>query len=713
MSNPLNAFLQGMAVVDRLETNRQRRDYMDQQRMWQHEEMSQIRKRWKREDDEYERQQLELYRGKKLVELEATMADILRELPAGSAMFNDEIALIQEAHKRMIARDPSFGEHVALAMRLDPAAGRLVDKKNPVSGLGFAPGRGVFFELNTQNGKQPYTDNRSSADNDPVTFRQPGLQELVGIYGQGVMTNNFLIAGQLRRMVGADQVTGNALSTQDKQTRTQQPEKTAAPEPDSVAAQNVADDERAAERHRGTGAGPEERAERARIEEERAAYDRQQRDEQLSTQYEDNEAKLREIMTNPRAQTGERLLAGARKLVSDFFGPNETTKLLERDWDANPPAPEEMPMGPSDFLGGGRLNKLAGALHDQIHEAVYGMESPTKGQTLTSKVLGKELSDAAKPDYPGSKPRETAATTPKDIQSDGNKASDYSPSKLAQPGEDTGKALMRTPPPGNADAAAQSARTVLAPVKNKRPNLMQMYNAVSLAKMKLVSVEQLHRYAATGQMNEAAKADLQIIQSGGWARVFDKNTGTLSAPIPIDPTKGGDDSSDEDRFDLATKLLEDFFVDEDGKPDRFAARQAVRKLDRAGDVLANAFNGGKDITLNQNFANDFEDGLRLIRNYEDPRGIFSMKWFDNKNLRDRSGIVGYLGVQLGITNPNEFNDFAYNYGIEFIDWAEQQGWSEERKAAQIIELERAHKEDKKSREEIFEDFIDKVSRNQG
>ena len=104
-SNPVSAFLAGFQAVDALETNRQNRAFREQQWRGKREEMSRTRKMWKRQDDEYEYLKLERYRGQKLAELEATMQGIVMELPEGSPLFNDQLALMQEAHKRMLAND--------------------------------------------------------------------------------------------------------------------------------------------------------------------------------------------------------------------------------------------------------------------------------------------------------------------------------------------------------------------------------------------------------------------------------------------------------------------------------------------------------------------------------------------------------------------------------------------------------------------------------
>ncbi len=234
-ANPLNAFLQGFAVVDQLETNRQARDDRKENR-------SRLHTLWEREDQKFEREELDRYRSEKLFEFDATMADVVREMEADDPGFLDVEAaggkvagfarVTNEVIRRMIEADPEFGEHVARALGLDPASGSLIrDPSKPVSGIGIIPGvlapdgkGGLVVEVDSVNGPQPMTDNRSSAGNDPITMRQLGLKELVGIFGQGVRKNDILAAQQLRRAIGEDKVTGNPFKASQEEQPANRPQ---------------------------------------------------------------------------------------------------------------------------------------------------------------------------------------------------------------------------------------------------------------------------------------------------------------------------------------------------------------------------------------------------------------------------------------------------------------------------------------------------------
>ena len=242
-SNPVSAFLAGFGVVDQLETNRQRRSFLEQQQEFAAEEHSWRRKAEKRADDLYEQAKIAEYQRKKAVEFEAITTDIQNkvtsQIDAAEAAGDTKLAnqlrerwftgpnapanLINEGWKRQIARDPTFGEHLAFAFGKDAAAGPLVrDRSKPISAVGFSmPGQageghpgGVWFGVDSVNGMQPMTQFRSSADNDPIFFAQPGMAELVAAYGDSAMTDEFTIMKFLYSAVGGDQPDGQPVEPQ-------------------------------------------------------------------------------------------------------------------------------------------------------------------------------------------------------------------------------------------------------------------------------------------------------------------------------------------------------------------------------------------------------------------------------------------------------------------------------------------------------------------
>jgi len=236
-----------------------------------------------------------------------------------------------------------------------------------------------------------------------------------------------------------------------------------------------------------------------------------------------------------------------------------------------------------------------------------------------------------------------------------------------------------------------------------------MFNAVGLLKMQVISPDQFMNYAHTGKFTAAAKADIKLVSDDGVTTVF-------ADGVPIRRVQTGnmgeEPQTDEDRFDLSIKLLEDFFVDEKGKAQPGLARRAVRKIDRAGDVLANAFNEGNKIPMDQNFANDFEEGMSMVRRYEDPRWITNpTRWFDGREMNDRAGLLGYIGVRMGLTGGDDFNDFGYQYGVEFGTFADSKRLNEEFRTDTIIKMEQKHQETGASREDILEATLEQLQRD--
>jgi len=248
-TNPVSAFLQGFAVVDQLETNRQNREFKREQR-------SRLHTLWQREDDEYARLKLNRYRADKAAEFDAITSDIMTgitgEIDAFDAIIADSKStdeqrttaqqgaealrtkwfgadqlhnLINEAWKRQIARDPEFGEHMSLALGKDAAAGPLVrDKMRPVSGVGVIPPNkfpgandgGIFIEVDATGGNGPLTHNRTSSPNDRVFLGKAGMTELIRVYGRDAVSDKYAIMGVLRERIGGNDFTGNPTQSIDQ-----------------------------------------------------------------------------------------------------------------------------------------------------------------------------------------------------------------------------------------------------------------------------------------------------------------------------------------------------------------------------------------------------------------------------------------------------------------------------------------------------------------
>jgi hypothetical protein len=218
-------------MMDQLETNRQLRSFRE-------EEMSQTRKEWKRADDAYAAAQLDIKRNKYLQKMDLTFEELFRESsPAQVELYMAKPnAAYQEVVKRMIAADREFGEHVALSVGLDPATGPLIkDPKRPVSGVVIIPPSEkngwkaqVAIEVDSINGPQPMTDNRTANAKDPVTVKTLDMNALSNIYGQGIMGNQYRVARVTRELSGAEQP-GPTASSSGPPTKKKQPDTSTQP----------------------------------------------------------------------------------------------------------------------------------------------------------------------------------------------------------------------------------------------------------------------------------------------------------------------------------------------------------------------------------------------------------------------------------------------------------------------------------------------------
>ncbi len=636
MANPINSFLQGFAAVDQLETNRQNRRFRDTQQ-------SRLRTLWGRQDKLYERQQLEQFRGDRLNELDATMRGLMAELPEGSPLFNDPVALLNEAHKRMVASNPEFGEHVALAMGLDPATGSLVrDPTKPVSGIGFVPPDkdpagegGMFFEIDSVNGKQPHTDNRTSSPNDPVTLARGGIEEMIKVYGPGIMKNDLLVAQQLRNLVGVEP-TGNPLSSQDQR---EAPVSTpSTPTQPSVSRRRDTGD---AEINPSTG--------RTRAEEDAL------RDEAVAPAQKENQTIVREEMdADLRAKAfgaddqpaSTRIASGVRLLASQTLGKFADTAK-----------------GAFRFATGGTestretVDQAAGFIADTVFEVATGEAPETQGQGIDAKGTIEFLDGLIDSDYKGleaaAKPSETVATTPKDISdSTGKSASAYNRNNFTQPNDAAARTVLNTPTPGTPNAVQGAADSVLG-VKTKRPNLVQMYNAVGLTKLGILTPAQLTNYAQTGQFNAAARGKLQTIQSGDMARIFDPNSGALSAPFSVSGAAGG--GSIKDRAAVRKEIeaqVEGEFLLPDGSANKRALQQFTNATEEIFSIMG--IEQGDVRRTNDVFLNNLARGSRFVQRFDED----DIQFFDLPPPFDKDFEVPYTAGNVAIGSILSSNEIV-------------------------------------------------------
>jgi hypothetical protein len=502
MANPVDSFMRGFAVVDQLETNRMNRDFMKAQR-------SRMYEMWEREDEEYEQAKLKQYQQEKLVEFDYELKNVINSVaeeanrleetdPEAAANLRNKwftpntftdgefrgVSLaVQEVVKKMQQRDPSFGEHVALAGGRDPGAGSLVDSKNPVANVMIVPPdaspngqASVAFELNRKDGQMgPMTVNRTSAGNDPIDFVPIDTQMMFKIFGPGFANNDLAAARMLRGMwEGNDRGNPRAVEKQDA----------TAP----------------------AGGGGKEQAAPP---EERPSTIMRPEDEQMGLLE-------KEIvdMTDLTSQERKDLLAETKpEVYGDQPQPSEMERQFSNtieEWNNIDAAIERAGEDPSAYnigqavmMFGTAGARLAQAVGKDAWDALGraggpgGVLDSRRGTNFIKGFIG--VQPVAK----------RQATSGKDVTDTGNKPGDFTQDKVANDPE----GAMDKAPVADSDQTTQAMAQNVQQTR-RRPTIPQLMNAASLAKMNVISPEQLSRYARTGSWDEPAKASMQTVGNG-------------------------------------------------------------------------------------------------------------------------------------------------------------------------------------------------------
>lgn len=678
MANPVNAFLQGFRAVDQLETNRQNRQIRADNATFAKEEQSQLRKQWGRQDTEYDRQIMLRRQEDNLSRFQATLHDVMNDESLDADFLGDENKVYGEVIKNMIAKYPEFGEHMALAGGHDPGAGLLVsNKERPVSGALVVTsdkdpaGRGgVAFELNSVNGKQPMTDNRTANSNDPVTLTQYGMTELVELFGPEVMTNKYQVAKLIRSSAGITP-TGNPTESQDQRQRnpTPEPEAVEAPSTGGVtsteAAEIAIENSRRRQEVAGNAPAPVER------QDTEAPFDRNQHARELSAE-----------MRNSDAPGSSRVASGIRLAYSNTVGSFGEAVV-------------DTATGAARFGGGGvggafegtreGIDAGAGFLADVAYEVATGEAPETQGQGIDAKggippgtniynffdkMFGvggpeKRLERAA---TPVTKPVTTVADVNK--VTDGS-ASEYGRGNFTQPNNNAAKTVLSTPAPGNAEVARASANTVLS-TKGK-PDMRDMFNAVSLSRMPNsgVTAEQLRNYAKTGQFDEAAKRKLQVVQGGGGSFAVLDVTGDSAGqgrPVSSGQIGPGDGASTKQTVaernairKLTVDTVEGNFADQDGKINK-------RHLQSFMDVQDGVFNlagiGPNDAQrTTPSYLRSIAAGSGFVSRFnEDDIQLIDLSYGDVQIPHTAGNVaIGQVADEVGITSQDEATYFLRDY----------------------------------------------------
>ncbi len=653
-ANPLNAFLQGFAVVDQMETNREIRADRKQNR-------SRLNTLWERQDQEFERAELDRYRQKKLIDFDATMQDVVMQMEADDPGFLDVEAaggkvagfarVTNEVIRRMIEADPEFGEHIAKALGLDPASGPLIrDSSKPVSGIGLIPGElspdgkgGLVVEVDSVNGPQPMTDNRSSAGNDPITMRQLGLKELVSIFGQGVRKNDILAAQQLRHAIGEDKVTGNPF----KASQEAQSEK----RPQSISVDEEGNDIPISHRGQLQEDGSRIRSGEGTLDDGSVIG----ADGVITGAPGEFQARQAEEIARLEA---EGIQVGARTEGGD----------------------QEQKQKQAQEVFGSRFDRIKANIQQTIDE-VGSVDNSTESGPLVQGLMdgivsnveslfGVEEVDPNKISDSINKPAvDKAATNLNDIDADPR---DYTAKKVST---EQGAADAMATTPAASPEGVQSISKSLVARPNKRASTIELYNVLSLQRATgLFSSEQILNFARTGRFDKPAIRKLKFFEVDGVVTSFDESTGQ---PVTQTRIGGGEGSGLPDIGDQQAllNLLQDstkgLFEDNPQGQQQFidAAEGTYTILGLPGDDEE-----GLKARATPDVLNSIVRGASYVKNFDEDTtqnlfqgtGDFNMLPGSDLKLPMTPGnlALGYAANESGITSQGAADEFLVAYGGE-------------------------------------------------
>ncbi|MHA2066586.1 MAG: hypothetical protein ACXABY_19615 [Candidatus Thorarchaeota archaeon] len=550
MASAGEAFVRGFLLADQLETNKLRREFLHEEISAKRQERSRLHTILGRQDEECERLELDRKKKENLVKFDAMTRQIVEEKSAeiedlrasGNERLADELTVqwfgdanirngkaagftlvANEALKRLTAADPEFGEHVSLALGHDAAAGPLVsDPTKPVSGVGLIPAEvdpkgtgGIAVEVNSVNGPQPLTENRTDRDTDPVAIRPVGLKQLTDVFGEEVLKNNFLVAQQMRALADV-QVDGQPFASQERRS-TNLVDRGESRETSTLEDRGESRETTTLER-RNIFEGASDEVLHDNDTQGEGFLDRQEaelkrRREAAGTPEPDSDAALRTTMFDKDAPLSSRAASGIRLLASDI------SKVGQSIFGTGVAAAETAAV-PVDVVGG--------FIVDVAQEAITGERPETQGEGLDAKVaklISGENKSLAEPGYSGKQTLDAPATTAKDVINTGATPSDFTRSKTSQPGVSAAKAIVRAPIPGSTATAQQIANRVVNTKGN--PSFVDIFNAASLTKAGIITPAQLFRYSQTGSFEEPVNKQLLALGDGAFA-IFNPRTGGVT-----------------------------------------------------------------------------------------------------------------------------------------------------------------------------------------
>jgi hypothetical protein len=581
MANPVDAFMRGFAVVDQLETNRANRDFMKQQR-------SRMYELWEREDQEYEREQLNRVRQEYLVQFDYELGNLVNEI-GNEALeldkqaeaiearedFKDNEELenqakgirekawqlrnkwftpnafvdgefrgvslaIQEVVKRMQQRDPSFGEHLALALGKDPGAGELVDSKNPVANVFTVPAEAspngqasLAFEVNRTDGKTgPMTQNRTDRDGDPVDFVPVDTQAMFKIFGPGFASNDLAAGRFLRSQWQGAEERGNP--------RAVQKEDASAPASTSTAPTDGGTKGERPPPPPGSEYASDDPNDRRLID---PTYQDRVRDHRRSKQGTEFDTSYFQPEFQPQPEPEElppaatdrfgRRVPTAQEIYSDVGYDIDMNDIREGSRRLNENVDAAVQAGARGVGEAAKAGTEAvsgwyqrwNTAIDVLRRSAPGLKFDKDGSPLITGLVegwtGEEKAAAV------SKPVENAREAKESTQ---NSAGNYTANKVATD-EGADAAIQSAPVPDSQQTAQSMAQSVTSGTTGgrrvRRPSIMNLVNASALAKAGYIDKASLQRYAQTGSWAEDAGYQLLSLGNGNFVRMH-KGSGEMT-----------------------------------------------------------------------------------------------------------------------------------------------------------------------------------------
>lgn len=738
-ANPVSAFMAGFAVVDQLETNRQAREFRAQDQKFKQESQSQLRKDWEFRNEEMGRIRMENRRKDNFAQFEGASRSLMDEIagqgesiaqahiaggtmltldknwvdeqgnehskgerldnalsaefvksqylnqwfsnstmvngrPAGFLRFSNEVI------KRLIARNPEFGEHMALATGFDAAAGPLVkDTGRPVTGATIVAAEqdpkgigGLVVEVAGEEGGEVGTVNRTNQDTDPVFMGRLGLEQMTEIFGAEILDSKSALAIQMMNALGI-KPTGQ-MSSQDRKVQ------------DAAAATTTGPSESAATE---SPAVLQHLKEGVVTEEDLAAGD----------PFPDGTANIKGEEPLLNAEQSARLAAnqgGGKEATDAGPFPALTTDAVQKEkdnlfsdasfaskgasWvrlmanDATNLFNETLTIEGADEAGLQRAGELlderygGNKIEDNIVQFIDEVRTG-EPSTATFQDKAQGVWNSIGDFFSGEKevPKQLtdkAVTSVKDIVGNGAKASDFTADKVSKPGNSAAKAAASVAAPVTQQAVTQMVSS-MSPVRGARPSVPQIYNALALAKGGIFTAEQVYRYANTGSFDKPAGRAIQLFDQGDRG-IFavDKNTlGSARIPGSADPN-AGDAESDIDIFKDQRTLLENRFRDRDGKIQHGLVQRTLEQVETATDVLQSLGIITRDQRTDRSMLTSLATGQQYVDRFSaDPSQTFDFNPFSDPELGPNNMVLGFIADRMGVTSQSEADRFLFDYGI--------------------------------------------------